>query len=223
MTALGTAPTSTAAAGRRRGTWALWGTAAGLLGITTNIVLATGQQDGDGRISSAVVEDLSRGTFHVGAVTGYLAVVSLLLFAAGLWRWSEQQASTSLALRAAPLGVAASAAALTVAYGVKGQLAEYLPGGMNPDNFSADGLYVFFLLDDLAGYFGWFGVTVAGGCLAWLSLRERLLPRWIGAVVTVLVMAPLLFLLVTGFTGFSGLSAPVLLVVVGTALAMRRE
>lgn len=207
----------------RRSTWWLWGTTAGVLGILTNVVLASGKDLGEERVTAAVVETLSRGPFHAAAVTGYLAVAALLMFAAGLSRWADLQASASLALRAAPLAVAAAAAALTIGYGVKGQLAEYLPGGMNPDNFSSEGLFVFYLLDDLAGYFGWLGVTVAGACLAWLSLRERLLPRWIGAVAALLVLPPVLFLLLTGFTGFSGLSGPVLLVVVGTGMALRRE
>jgi hypothetical protein len=84
-------------------------------------------------------------------------------------------------------------------------------------------MFVFLLLDDLAGYFSWAGVTVALACLAWLSLRERLLPRWLGVVAALFVVPPLLFLLLTGFTGFSGISGTVGLVVVGTAMALRRS
>jgi hypothetical protein len=47
-----------------------------------------------------------------------------------------------------------SAAALLVAYGFRGALAEYLPGGINDDNFPAAGLYVLFMINDNAPWFG---------------------------------------------------------------------
>ena len=206
---------------RGTGTWALWGTAAGVLGVITNIVLSTSVDDYKNQ--DTVIDGLSRSRYHAGAITGYLAAAALLLFAAGLWRWADRQASVSLALRAAPLALVASAGAMVAGYGVKGQLAEYLPGGLNADNYASDQLFVFFMLDDLAGYFAWSGVTIAAGCLAWLALRERLLPRWLGVVAALFTAAPLAYLLASGFTGFSGLVAPLFLVIVGTGLALRRD
>ena len=202
------------------GRWALWGTAAGVLGLVTNVFLS--RTIDYTKTPEGIVDGLSRSRYQVGAITGYLAAACLVLFAAGLWRWADGQASTSLALRAAPFGLVASAGAMIAGYGVKGQLAEYLPGGSNPDNFDSGGLYTFFLMDDLAGYFAWWGVTVAAGCLAWLALRDGLLPRWLGIVSALFAAAPLVYLLVSGFTGFSGLLAPLFLVVVGTGLALRR-
>jgi hypothetical protein len=205
----------------RRATWALWGTAAGALGAVTNLGLSF--QHGDGLIGVDVVDRMSRGIFHAAAVTGYLAAAALLLFAAGLWRWADRQATSTLALRAAPMALVAAAGSLFVGYGVKGQLAEYLPGGMNPDNYPPEGLYVFMVTDDLAGFYSWSALTVALACLAWLSLRERLLPRWVGVVAAVVVVPPVLFLLVSGFTGFSGIVGPLGLAVVATGIALRRE
>jgi hypothetical protein len=202
------------------GRWALWGTAAGALGLVTNVLLSRTIDYTKG--PEGIVEGLSRSRYQVGAITGYLAAACVVLVAAGLSRWADRQASASIALRAAPFGLVASAGAMIAGYGVKGQLAEYLPGGSNPDNFETDGLYTFFLLDDLAGYFAWWGVTVAAGCLAWLSLRDGLLPRWLGVVAGLFAAAPLAYLLVSGFTGFSGLVAPLFLVVLGTGLALRR-
>lgn len=217
-----TTPAPTAATHRSR--WALWGSAAGLGGILTNLVLAqtlseSVRASGD---PQAVVDALSQGRYHLTAITGFATVVCLLFFAAGLHRWSRAQASDSLALRVAPLGVLASASALLVAYGVKGQLAAYLDGGFNEKSFTVEGQYFFFMLDDLAGYFGWFGVTVTAGCLAWLAFRDRLVARWVGAFGAVVVVAVAAFLLVFGFTGFSGVIAPVFLLVGGIGLSRMR-
>jgi len=216
-----TAPTTTG----RRNSWALWGSAAGLCGVLTNFVLTqpVGEaltKKGD---ATAIVAELSRTTYHLGAITGFAAVVCLLFFAAGLSRWGRAQASDSLALRVAPMGLLASAGALIAAYGVKGQLAAYLDGGFNGNVHTVESQFSMFLLDDLAGYFGWFGVTVTAGCLAWLALRERLVVRWVGALGALAVLAATLFLLVFGFTGFSGVVAPVFLLIAGIGLSRQRS
>jgi hypothetical protein len=53
--------TARAGAGRRQA-WALWGTAAGVLGVITNFTLTS--PTGGGLIDVPVVETLSRSTFH---------------------------------------------------------------------------------------------------------------------------------------------------------------
>lgn len=217
-------PTTTDAAPLRRNSWALWGSAAGVGGVLTNMVFAqtvdeSVRSSGD---AAAIVEALSRTRYHVTAITGFATVVCLLFFAAGLQRWARSQSTDSLALRVAPLGLLASAGALIAAYGVKGQLAAYLEGGFNETSNTVAGQYFVFQLDDLAGYFGWFGVTVTAGCLAWLAFRERLVPRWIGALAGLVVLAVTAFLLVFGFTGFSGIAAPVFLIVAGIGMSRSR-
>ena len=223
MTALDTAPTGTTQAGRRS-TWALWGTAAGVCGVVANMV-AQPQVTEDQRKAGfdAVFGQLERGPYHLAAVAGFAAVACLLLLAGGFRRWADAQSSASPALRAVPYALGASSAALTAAYGVKGQLASYLDGGFNEASLPDRDLYIYFLLDDLAGFFSWWGVAVAMACLAWLAFRERLVPRWIGAVATVAFLVPVAFLLAFGFTGISGVICPLALVVVGTGLALRRE
>lgn len=219
-----TTPTTNSTGAARRSTWALWGSAAGVGGVLTNLVFT---QTPDEKLRSsgdaaAIVDVLSRTNYHVSAITGFATVVCLLFFAAGLQRWARAQSGDSLALRVAPLGLLASAGALIAAYGVKGQLSAYLEGGFNETSQTVEGRYFFFLLDDLAGYFGWFGVTVTAGCLAWLAFRERLVPRWIGALGAIVVLAASLFLLAFGFTGFSGIAAPVFLLVVGIGMSRQR-
>jgi hypothetical protein len=226
MTTSLTAPTAAAdpIPTTRRGTWALWGSAAGLGGVLTNMALAqtVSEEIRTGGDPQVVVEALSQGRYHLTAITGFATVVCLLFFAAGLQRWARSQASESLALRVAPLGLVASAGALIAAYGIKGQLAAYLEGGFNEKSYGIEAQYFFFMLDDLAGYFGWFGVTVTAGCIAWLAFRDRLVARWIGGLGALTVVGAAAFLLVFGFTGFSGLIAPVFLLVAGIGLSRQR-
>jgi hypothetical protein len=224
MTALDTATTGIDRPGGRRSTWALWGTAAGVSGVIANMLaspwITEAQREGG---FDEVYGELTRGVFHVGAVAGFAAVACLVMFAAGFARWGARQASDSLALRAVPLALVASAGALIASYGVKGQLASYLDGGFNEAAYPDSELYVYYLLDDLAGYFSWWGVAVAAACLAWLSFRERLVVRWVGALAVLAVAVPLGFLLVFGFTGFAGVITPVFLVLAGIGLALGRE
>ena len=208
----------------RRSTWALWGTGAGVAGILTNMVFAPTVGDELRRegTPAEVLAELSRSSYHLSAITGFVAVACLVMFAAGLARWAREQASDSLALRAAPYGVLASAGALIVAYGVKGQLSSYLEGGFNDFSYGESARYFYFLLDDLAGYYGWWGVTVTVACLAFLAFRERLVPRWIGVLGALTVLAPTGFLVAFGFTGFSGIICPVFLVIAGIGLSRQR-
>lgn len=208
----------------RRARWALWATAAGVLGVVANMGTqpdVTQPQREAG--FEAIFGELSRGGYHVAAVAGYLAVACLLLFAAGFQRWAARQASDSLALRTVPLALVASAGALIASYGVKGQLAGYLEGGFNEVSYPDREVYVYYLLDDLAGWFSWWGVAVAAACLAWLSFRERLVVRWVGALAALAALGPLGFLVAFGFTGYSGVVAPVFLVLAGIGMALRRE
>lgn len=208
----------------RRATWALWGTAAGVGGVLTNLALAENMDEkirssGD---AAAIVAQLDQGMYHVTAITGFLTIACLLVFAAGLSRWASRQASESLALRVAPTAIVASAGALLAAYGVKGMLAAYLEGGFNDTAYTDQGRYFFFLLDDLAGYYSWWGVAIAAACLAVLAFRERLVPRWIGVLGAAAALIPCAFLVVFGFTGFSGVACPVFLVVAGIGLSRMR-
>lgn len=214
----------TAASATRRATWALWGTGAGVAGILTNMIFAPVVSEELRKTGNPeeVLAELSRSSYHLSAITGFAAVACLIVFAAGLSRWAKAQASESLALRAAPLGVLASAGALIVAYGVKGQLASYLEGGFNDQSYDDSARYFYFLLDDLAGYYGWWGVTVTVACLVVLAFRERLVPRWIGALGVLVVLVPTAMLLAFGFTGMSGLACPVFLVIAGIGMARQR-
>ena len=51
---------------------------------------------------------------------------------------------------------------------------------MDSGTYDAMGLSIAYILNDFGSYIGWFSVTVAAGAVAWMSLRERVLPLWIG-------------------------------------------
>lgn len=68
------------------------------------------------------------------------------------------------------------------------------------------------------------------GCLlwsvfAWVAVRDRLLPRWIGWVSVPFVLAPWVFMGATGLPGFPGVvdSAWLVIVSLGLALGGRRQ
>lgn len=210
--------------GTGRATWHLWGAAAGVLGLVANLFTDPGgsiseAQRGGG---SAVVDLVSRQMLHAGAVTGVAAVGCLLVLSAAYRRWSESLGSNSLALRTLPAALTAGAAAMVIGYGFKGQMAIYLPGGLNQNQYPAEGLYTLFMINDLAAFFSWWGVAFAAGCLAWLGLRERLVPRWVGIVSALGFLVPVAFVVGTGLTGFPGVIGPLWLAVVSIGMAVRR-
>ena len=151
----------------RRETWAWWGVAAGALGLVANLIADDqgGLSEQERRAGAAVVAELERTTQHLGVAAGLLAVACLLLAAAGWRRWAV--GSGDLGALSIGTALTVSSAALLVAYGFRGGLAEYLPGGINEDNFPPEGLYVLFMINDTAPWFGWWGVIFAAALCAW--------------------------------------------------------
>jgi hypothetical protein len=145
-----------------------------------------------------------------------------VLVAAGWRRWGQRSGSESLAVHALPTALLLGAGVLLLAYGFMGGLAEYLPGGINDGNFSPDGLYVLLVINDTAPWFGWWGVLIAAALSAWVGLRLRLLPRWLGAVSAVAVLGPLAIMATSGAVAIAGLIGPLWLVVASAATALRR-
>lgn len=208
----------------RANRWALWGTAAGVLGFVAHLASdpqgsLTPQQR---RTGAQALDLVSRGSYHAGAVAGFLAVGCLLVFAVGWRRWAEHDAPELLAARLVPAALSASAGAMIVGYGFKGALAVYLPGGLDAGDYPAEGLYALFMINDLAPFFAWWGVAVAAAGVAWLAFRERLVVRWVGAVSVVAVVSPLGFLVATGLTGFAGVVTPLWLILASIGVARRR-
>ena len=171
-----------------------WATAAGILGAIGHLfTIQTPSDEARAAGVAAAVAELGSGPFHIGVVAGLLAVFCLLAFAAGWQRWAAAATPGSLAARLAGLALVASAGAMILGYGIKGMLAVYLPGGSDAGTHGAEGLYVLYIFDDLAPFMAWYGVAMAAAAIAWLGLRERALPLWIGLVSALFAVVPFAF------------------------------
>jgi hypothetical protein len=197
-----------------------------VLGIVATMVTDVrpdGKRDGSSLVTPADMESLSRSSYHVGVVTGYLTVAALLVLAAAWRRSVETRYADSVAARVVANGLVAAAGALMLGYGFKGAMAVYLPGGSDEGGYGPDGLFVYYMLNDFGSFIGWVGVTVAAGAVAWLSLRERVISRWIGVVSVVAVLLPLGLLLATGLPGFPGVVGGLWLTVASLGLAFGKS
>jgi hypothetical protein len=218
----GSSATSEAASSRQL--WPLAGTGAGLLGFLGTIVFDIHvPTDGEGDLTTmAAVEGINQGAAHLSIVTGFLSVALLLVLAA-CWRQRvEPAAPNSLAARVVTQAVTAAAGALSLGYGWKGATAIYDADGMDSGTYDQMGLYVYYILNDFGSYIGWLGVVIAAGAMAWMGLRERVLPLWIGIWSLVPVLAVIGFTGGTGLPGFPGVVGPIWMAVAFTGLALHR-
>jgi hypothetical protein len=202
--------------------WPIVGSLAGVAGfvatILTDIHVVT---DGEGTVTTMdIVGQIDQQKAHFSIVAGFIAVALLLAFAAQ-WRGTvERKLPHSNAARMVTQGLTAAAGALTLGYGWKGASAIYHADGMDAGTYDETGLYIYYILNDFGSYIGWFGVTVAAGAVAWMSLRERVIPLWIGLFSLVPVLAVLAFTGLTGLPGFPGVVSPIWMAVAFTGLAL---
>ncbi len=224
MTQTHTAPVSHDREQTRRSRWPLTGAAAGLLGLLGTMIFS-GISEAPESVSATeqLFVDLDPMVYRASMVTGYLAVALLLVFAAQWRRQVEGRVPGSTAAHVVPLGLVASAAGLTYAYGWKGALGNYMPGGMEEGAYDTQGLYVYYLLNDFGPFIGWLGVVVAAAAVAWMAFRERTVSRWIGAVSLLPVLVVLAVGFVGGVAGSPGLLGPLWLVVTGLGLAFGKS
>jgi hypothetical protein len=169
--------------------------------------------------SATVISTLHRWPYQAGVIAGFLAVGCLLVAASG-WRcWAAERAPGSVAAETVGKALAASAAAMTIAFGMLGSLAVYLHGGINQHMFAHQGLYSVYMFVDFGPYVAWWGTTVAAAALAVVAFRAHAVPRWIGAVSALAVFIGIAPLLLTGLPGMPGVIGPVWLAVVSLGMA----
>ena len=206
--------------------WPLLGVAAGVAGFAATLAFDIHTQfdeDQGTDYTAAIVHEVSQRSAHFSAITGYLAVALLLVIAAA-WRMRlERRLPGNIAASVVPLAFTASAGALMLGYGWKGAMAIYHPDGNEPNTFDDMGLYVYYVLNDFGSFIGWLGVTVAAGAIAWLSLRDRVLPLWIGIWSCLPVLAVAIAVSATGLPGFPGVVSPIWMIVTFAGLAFARD
>jgi hypothetical protein len=196
----------------RRNSWALWGAAAFAAGFVATVLTNNPAFD-DYHDIDRVVAELDAGTYHVGLVAGFVAVACALFTAAGWKRWASEHAPRSLAARVIPMALTATAAVMILAYGLKGTMADYLPGGAEDSmHWNNVGFYSIFMILDFAPWIAGWGVCIASGAASWLSLKERQLPRWLGVVSLLFFAVPAVAMSISSVPGLPFMSTPWLLI-----------
>lgn len=206
-----------------RSWWAAWGVLAGVSGVVSNLVLNDQSSVTDEQMASAagVIEHLDRTNYHAGVVAGWIAIAGLLVMAAGWRRAIHRMGDDHLAWSVIPYGLVAAAASLLLGYGVKGALAEYLPGGANEDNFPAEAVYQMFVFNDNAPWVGWWGVLFAAGAVTWLSIRRRgSTPLWLGILGGLIVLHATAVIVGIGAVAIAGFTGPLWLIASSTWLLL---
>jgi hypothetical protein len=204
------------------GSWAIWGVVAGLAGAVATMFTdpqAAVWEDGV-TLGTEAVRQVERAPYQIGVCVGFLAVVAVLFTASGWRRWAAERAPRNLAGGVVSAALTASAGAMMLGYGFKGAMAVYLPGGMDEGTFTDEGLFSLWMFLDFAPYIAWWGAAVAAVVVVWLSLRDRLLPRWVGLVSVPFALAPLVFMGATRLPGFPGVVGSAWLAIVSAGLAV---
>lgn len=207
-----------------RAVWPWVGVAAGVAGFAGTLLgdIHVPTDGGDAPMTMAAVSEIDQRAAHLSIVTGFIAVTLLLVLAA-MWRGTiEPRLPGSTAASVVTQGLTAAAGALMLGYGWKGATAIYHADGMDHGTYDEMGLYIYYILNDFGSYIGWFGVTVAAGAIAWISLRERALPLWIGVWSCVPVLAVIGFTGGTGLPGFPGVVSQIWMAVAFAGMAFSR-
>lgn len=184
--------------------WPLWATLGGVLGIVSTLITderAGDTSDMDYTISIKDIAPLEHVPFRIGGLTGYFCVAAILIFAAIWHRRVAQRFSWSLGAPIVTFGLVASAAALTLAYGWKGALGNYLHGASEAGVYDDQGLYTYYVMNDFSPYIGWFPILVAAGGLAWMAFREGLISKVLGLCSGLLVVFTVGSVAITGVPG----------------------
>lgn len=207
-----------------RAKWPLWGAAAGVLGVTANVVVNPEAALGGHAATAGHVADVTdRAGYHVAAVAGFLAVACLIVTAAAWRRWAEQRAPESLAVRVVPVALGASAGAMIAAYGVMGALAMAIPDGLGAGELAAERLDPLFVVADVGPFLAWQGVAVAAGAVCWMAFGDGVVTRWVGAASGVAALLSAAVLFASGVPNLAGAICPAATAVAFAGMAMSRK
>ncbi len=187
--------------------WAWWGVPAGVAGLVGNFVSTHGALSETD--AAEAVEAVARTSYHVGTVLGLVSFACLVLASAGWRRWG---AGRGLAEQAIAAALTVTATLVLFGTGLRGALAEYLPGGINDDNFDDAGLYALFIVHDTAPWFAWWGVLVVAVLVAFVSLAGQGFWRWLGVLSVATLALPTSVMAGSGAVAAAGFVGPVWLV-----------
>lgn len=210
---------------RRFTAWPLLISLCGVLGVVA--LLLEGRPDGNGTdfdfpVTAEDILGLDHVPYRLSGSLGYVLAL-LLLATAAFWRHRvERRFPGSTGATVVSYAVVATAALVTLTYGWRGAVGNYLPGGAEGDTYDAEGIYNYYILTDFSPYIAFVPLLAAAYGLTWMAFRERLVSRGLGALAGLLATA----LLVAEFvTGVPGLPSMIILglVVAGIWLAFGRS
>lgn len=196
--------------------WAWWGVPAGVAGLAGNFISTHGALSETD--ATEAVGSVARASYHVGTVLGLVSFASLLLLAAG---WRRSGAGRGLAQQAIAPALTVTATLVLFGTGLRGAMAEYLPGGINENNFDDAGLYALFIVHDTAPWFAWWGVLMMAALVAFMSLAGQGFPRWLGVLSIAALAMPTAVMAGSGAVAAAGFIGPVWLVVFSVLVALR--
>lgn len=142
--------------------------------------------------------------YRISGALGFVLAL-LLLVTAAVWRHRvERRFTGSIGASLVGYGVLATAALVTLAYGWRGAVGDYFPGGPEEDTYDLEGLYNYFILTDFSPYIAFVPLVASAYGLAWMAFRERLVSRGLGAAAGLLATGGLIASFVTGVPGIPG-------------------
>ncbi len=216
MTTNLTAKSLPATSPRAPAAWAWWGVPAALAGLAGNFIAA------HDKLSNAdaaeAVSSVSRTSYHVSTVLGLTSFICLILVAAGWRRWASDR---GLVEQSISTGIVISATLVLFATGLRGALAEYLPGGINEDNFNDAGLYGLFIVHDTAPWTAWWGILFMAAAVGFISLAGQSFPRWLGVLSILALAMPTAVMAGSGALAAAGFVGPIWLAIFSVIVALR--
>jgi hypothetical protein len=224
MTSTQTVDIATIETARRFTAWPLLVSGIGLLGLIALFLEERPDDSSDYGYPVTADDAVSVGheLFRIAGVLGYVCALLLLVLAAVWHQRVGRRFPSSTGATLVTFSAIATAALVTLAFGWRGALGNYLDGGGEENTYDTEGLYNYYVLNDFSPYIAF--VPLLGACygLAWMAFADAIVSRLLGGVAG--VVATLLLGAVV-VTGVPGLPAIVLLglVVAGIWLAVGRS
>lgn len=209
---------------RRFTAWPLLATLTGVLGLVALLLESRPDRSRDFEYPLTAEDAVSVGheAYRISGVLGYVCALLLLVLAAVWHQRVGRRFAHSTGATLVTFSAVATAALVTLSFGWRGALGNYLPGGPEENTYDTEGLYNYFVLNDFSTYIAF--VPLLGACygLAWMAFADGIVSRVLGGVAA--VFATLLLGAVV-VTGVPGLPAMVLLglVIAGIWLAVGRS
>jgi hypothetical protein len=224
MTTTQSADDITVDAGRRFAAWPLLASAVGLLGLVALFMeeRPDGSSDYDYPVTADDAVNVGHELFRIAGVLGYVCALLLLVLAAVWHQRVGRRFPSSIGATLVTFSAISTSALVTLAFGWRGALGNYLDGGGEENTYDAEGLYNYYVMNDFSPYIAF--VPLLGACygLAWMAFADRIVSRVLGGLAGVVATLLIGAVIVTGVPGLPSIVLAAL-VVAGIWLAVGRS